>query len=104
MKILKTDVSTRSRMPAGNAARNSNSGAPKATRSRPADPIEAAVEHLRLGEILAVKGLGGFHLAADAVNPAAVERLRERKRRVEKPFAVMVRNLEAAAAILRDRC
>jgi len=60
------------------------------------DPIEAAVEHLRLGEVLAVKGLGGFHLAADAVNPAAVQRLRQRKSRAEKPFAVMVRNLEAA--------
>jgi hydrogenase maturation protein HypF len=61
------------------------------------DPIEAAVERLRLGEILAVKGLGGFHFAIDAVNPAAVERLRQRKRRVEKPFAVMVRDLEAAS-------
>jgi len=60
------------------------------------DPIEAAVEHLRSGEILAVKGLGGFHFAVDAMNSAAVERLRERKRRVEKPFAVMVRDLEAA--------
>ena len=60
------------------------------------DPIEAAVERLRSGEILAVKGLGGFHFAVDAMNSAAVERLRQRKRRVEKPFAVMVRNLEAA--------
>ncbi|MGA3295163.1 MAG: carbamoyltransferase HypF [Candidatus Acidiferrales bacterium] len=60
------------------------------------DPIEAAVERLRLGKILAVKGLGGFHFAVDAMNSAAVERLRQRKRRVEKPFAVMVRDLEAA--------
>jgi hydrogenase maturation protein HypF len=60
------------------------------------DPIDAAVERLRLGQILAVKGLGGFHLAVDAMNSAAVERLRQRKRRVEKPFAVMVRDLEAA--------
>ena len=64
---------------------------------RDADPIQAAVEQLRLGKVLAVKGLGGFHLGADAANSAAVERLRERKRRVAKPFAVMVRNLEAAA-------
>jgi hydrogenase maturation protein HypF len=61
------------------------------------DPIEVAAEHLRLGEVLAIKGLGGFHVAADAVKAAAVERLRERKRRVAKPFAVMVRNPEAAA-------
>jgi hydrogenase maturation protein HypF len=60
------------------------------------DPIEAAVKRLRSGEILAVKGLGGFHFAVDAVNPDAVERLRQRKRRVEKPFAVMVRDLETA--------
>ena len=63
---------------------------------KPLDPIEAAVERLRLGEILAVKGLGGFHFAVDARNSAAVERLRQRKGRVEKPFAVMVRDLEAA--------
>jgi hydrogenase maturation protein HypF len=60
------------------------------------DPIEAAVEHLRSGEILAVKGLGGFHFAVDAMNSAAVERLRQRKRRFEKPFAAMVRDLEVA--------
>ncbi|MGB9467253.1 MAG: carbamoyltransferase HypF [Candidatus Acidiferrum sp.] len=60
------------------------------------DPIEAAVERLRSGEILAVKGLGGFHFAVDAMNSTAVERLRYRKRRVEKPFAVMVRDLEVA--------
>ncbi len=66
------------------------------------DPIEAAVEQLRAGKILAVKGLGGFHLAVDAMNSAAVERLRQRKRRIEKPFAVMVRNLETAH-IVQDR-
>jgi hydrogenase maturation protein HypF len=61
-----------------------------------ADPIRAAAERLRSGEIVAVKGLGGFHLAVDATNPAAIERLRERKRRIEKPFAVMVPDLETA--------
>ncbi len=58
-----------------------------------ADPIRAAADRLQAGEVVAVKGLGGFHLAADATNPAAVERLRERKRRVGKPFAIMARDL-----------
>ncbi len=69
------------------------------TQGRPVealDPIEAGVKRLQSGEILAVKGLGGFHFAVDAMNRAAVERLRQRKRRMEKPFAVMVRDLEAA--------
>ncbi|MGO8789259.1 MAG: carbamoyltransferase HypF [Terriglobia bacterium] len=57
------------------------------------DPIQKTVELLAAGEIVAVKGLGGFHLAADAMNEASVARLRERKRRVEKPFAVMAPSL-----------
>jgi hydrogenase maturation protein HypF len=60
------------------------------------DPITAAADALKAGLIVAVKGLGGFHLAADATNSAAVGLLRERKRRVEKPFAIMVPNLEVA--------
>ena len=59
------------------------------------DPIQTAAELLEAGSIVAVKGLGGFHLACDAANSAAVERLRERKRRVEKPFAIMAPRLEA---------
>lgn len=51
---------------------------------------------LRAGKILAVKGVGGFHLVANATDAAAVARLRKRKGRPEKPLAVMVGNLEAA--------
>jgi hydrogenase maturation protein HypF len=61
-----------------------------------ADPIRAAAERLRSGEILAVKGLGGFHLAADATNETAVAELRARKYREDKPFAVMVSDTAAA--------
>src|SRR5208337_4827098 len=63
------------------------------------DPIAEAVSGLHAGLVVAVKGLGGFHLAVDATKAAAVARLRERKRRVEKPFAVMVPDLRAAAGI-----
>ena len=51
------------------------------------------------GEIVAIKGLGGYHLACDARADAAVERLRVRKQRLEKPFAVMVRHLADAATL-----
>lgn len=64
-----------------------------------ADPIVATVLALKAGKIVAIKGLGGFHLVADATNPDAVALLRERKRRVAKPFAIMVANLAAAEAL-----
>jgi len=60
------------------------------------DPIIACIDRLMAGEILAIKGIGGFHLAVDATNESAVIRLRERKRRYGKPLAVMVRDLAAA--------
>jgi len=53
------------------------------------DPIRKTAELIERGCILAIKGLGGFHLAADAENPQAVAKLRKRKRREEKPFAIM---------------
>lgn len=56
--------------------------------------MQAARQWLQNGKILAVKGLGGFHLACDATNAAAVNELRQRKKRSDKPFALMAFNLE----------
>jgi hydrogenase maturation protein HypF len=66
-----------------------------------ADPLQGTARALVAGLIVAVKGLGGFHLACDATSSDAVARLRRRKRREEKPFAVMVRDLDAAEAVAR---
>ncbi|MBI9090298.1 MAG: carbamoyltransferase HypF [Desulfobacterium sp.] len=59
------------------------------------DPIQAAGRLLNQGAIVGVKGLGGFHLAANAFDPTAVETLRTRKNRPHKPFALMARDLES---------
>lgn len=61
--------------------------------------LEATIGALRRGEIAAVKGLGGFHLMVDASNGGAIERLRRTKPRREKPFALLVRDLEQAASV-----
>ncbi|HVV82465.1 MAG TPA: carbamoyltransferase HypF [Kofleriaceae bacterium] len=63
------------------------------------DPLAAAVARLRADEIVAIKGLGGYHLACDATSSAAVAALRARKHRDHKPFAVMVADLDAARAL-----
>jgi hydrogenase maturation protein HypF len=63
------------------------------------DPVLAAIDRLMAGEIVAIKGIGGFHLSVDATNEAAVLRLRQRKRRFGKPFAIMVKDLAAARRI-----
>lgn len=62
--------------------------------------IGQAVQMLNRGSILAVKGLGGYHLACDASDAASVARLRERKYRKEKPFALMTKNIEIARSLV----
>lgn len=59
------------------------------------DPMKEAIGLLKQGKILAVKGLGGFHIACDAFNAAAVERLRTVKRKSNKPFALMAPDMES---------
>jgi len=73
--------------------RRPSDAAPAAVRE---EALQAALADLREGRIVAVKGLGGYHLACDATDPVAVARLRDRKHRWAKPFAVMVRDIDAA--------
>jgi hydrogenase maturation protein HypF len=75
-------------------------GSPKGTR----DPLSAFVDRIRGGQIGALKGLGGYHLACDATNDDVVTELRRRKHREEKPLAVMVRDMAAAEALCNVNC
>ncbi|MFP4474834.1 MAG: carbamoyltransferase HypF [Desulfatibacillaceae bacterium] len=63
------------------------------------DPVASAAGLLRQGKIVAIKGLGGFHLCVNAMDNGAVARLRERKHREEKPLAVMAPDLAAARTL-----
>jgi hydrogenase maturation protein HypF len=60
------------------------------------DPITQCIDMLIVGKIVAIKGIGGYHLACRADDDAAVRRLREKKMREEKPLAVMVRDIDSA--------
>jgi hydrogenase maturation protein HypF len=70
------------------------------SRKEVADPLLEARRELARGSIVAVRGLGGYLLVADAAGRDAIEKLRKRKNRPAKPFAVMVRNLD----VLRKHC
>jgi len=67
----------------------------------PKSKIDQTAQALQDGLIVAVKGLGGFHLMVDAANAAAIARLRERKHRYDKPLALMVQNMEQAKTLCR---
>lgn len=73
-------------------------GATPASEDR--ESIEQAAQLLCEGKIVAIKGLGGYHLACDARNPEANTALRERKFRKEKPFALMAKDLETAHTLV----
>ncbi|MBI4913201.1 MAG: carbamoyltransferase HypF [Acidobacteria bacterium] len=70
-----------------------------AERAREEAALRGAVQSLLRGEVLALKGLGGYQLLVDAASAGAIARLRERKRREDKPFAVMFPDLETLAQV-----
>ncbi len=71
------------------------------TKLTVSSPLREAAQALSQGKVVALRGLGGFHLAVDADSESAVERLRRRKGRKSKPLAVMAANLEEAGRICR---
>ncbi|MGW3497627.1 carbamoyltransferase HypF [Streptomyces sp. NPDC001020] len=76
-------------------------GGPPRQVAPPADPVAEARALLAGGAIVAIKGLGGYHLACDATDPAAVTLLRRRKARGDKPFAVMAAGIEDIEHLVR---
>lgn len=80
------------------AGPEAGAGRPASAHGSSDDAIRAARASLRSGSILAVKGVGGFHLVCDATNPAAVARLRSRKHRPSKPLAVIVASADDCTA------
>ncbi|HIP24361.1 MAG TPA: carbamoyltransferase HypF, partial [Rhodobacteraceae bacterium] len=66
----------------------------------PGEPLDRAAALIRAGKIVAIKGLGGFQLAVNAMDEAGVTRLRQRKNRLAKPLALMLRDLEMAEEIV----
>jgi hydrogenase maturation protein HypF len=80
--------------------RDSSDAADEVAELRAWDAVEAAAALLREGAIVAIKGIGGYHLACDAANAAAVATLRERKYRKERPFALMARDVETARGLI----
>ncbi|HUC84084.1 MAG TPA: carbamoyltransferase HypF [Candidatus Acidoferrales bacterium] len=89
--------------PAGDSARKDRETRLLAQKCRPVaalhEALLTAAKAIRAGKIVAVKGLGGFHLMADARNEEAVQRLRERKHREEKPFALLFPTLASAREV-----
>jgi hydrogenase maturation protein HypF len=80
-------------------ARRQDASAPGLASAHKHDALLATAHTIRAGKIVAVKGLGGFHLMADARNEKAIQLLRERKHREEKPFALMFPTLESVKAV-----
>ena len=100
MKIRWTAAFTRSPTLARDAVRSWNYGMREGGVIATGDAAFCeAADAIRAGKIVAIKGLGGFHLVVDARNDLTVTRLRERKRREEKPFALMAPSLEEIKAL-----
>ncbi len=88
-------------MPAGNAALESFCMMGRVSPMEVSEPIRETARLLKEGWIVAIKGLGGFHLAVDATQEEAVQRLRARKHREEKPLAMMSRDLATISRYAR---